>query len=68
MDKTGASKSIYGPRLIMVLQIKSVPAAIRVHEDLPFGHNILELVQAPVTGREFAIGTMIYIHAAEVSA
>jgi hypothetical protein len=68
MDEAGAGKSIDGPRLVMVLQIKSVPAAIRVHEDLPFGHYSLELVQAPGTGREFSIGAMIYVHAAEVSA
>ncbi len=67
MDGAGASKSIDGPRLVMVLQIQSVPAAVGVHEDLLFGHRSLELVQAPGAGREFAIGAMIYVHTANIS-
>jgi hypothetical protein len=56
-------KSVDGSRLVMILEIQRVPAAIRMHEFLPLGNYAFEILERPSMGRKLSVFAMVNVNA-----
>ena len=59
-------KSIDRPWLVMILEIKRIPATIGVHKNLPFCDNAFQLAQLPFSWGEFTVRAVIDVDTIQI--